>query len=39
MIDRYQNIARALLTILALAMIGAAAQAGEPALNPPANPI
>ena len=39
MIDRYQNIARALLTVLALALIGAAAQAGEPAPNQPANPI
>jgi potassium-dependent mechanosensitive channel len=38
MIDRYQNIARAFLTVLALALVGAVAQAEQPALIQPANP-
>jgi potassium-dependent mechanosensitive channel len=38
MIDRYQNIARVFLTLLALAMVGAVAQAEQPALIQPANP-
>jgi small-conductance mechanosensitive channel len=37
MIDRYQNIARAFLAVLWLAMGGAAAQAEQPSLNQPAN--
>jgi potassium-dependent mechanosensitive channel len=36
-IDRYQDVARAFLAVLWLAMVGAAAQAKQPSLNQPAN--